>query len=130
MLYSKRRKNLGGGRMKRSNRRSYGLKRYKKYGGSSGSSWMPHPDDLPNSHQEYKCEKNDLIDSLDKLRIKLEHPGVILNKETYESVQNALKTIGIGFQQGRGAYTENDYANAIEGYKAFKYCFDKKISDQ
>jgi len=34
MLYSKRRKNLGGGRKKRSNRRSYGLKRYNKYGGN------------------------------------------------------------------------------------------------
>jgi spore coat protein CotF len=34
MLCSKRRKNLGGGRRKRSNRRSYGLKRYNKYGGN------------------------------------------------------------------------------------------------
>ena len=123
MLYSKRRKNLGGGRMKRSNRRSYGLKRYNKYGGNSG---IPHPDDLPITPEEYKCEKIDLINSLDKLRIKLEDPDVILNKETYKRVRNTLKTIGIGYLRRSGAYTDKDYANAIEGYKAFKYCFDKK----
>ena len=35
MLYSKRRKNLGGGRRKRSNRRSYGSKRLRMIGGAS-----------------------------------------------------------------------------------------------
>ena len=66
MLYSKRRKNLGGGRRKRSNRRSYGSKRLRMIGGTSGQQagftghsmeYEPCPikESPPNfdSHEEY-----------------------------------------------------------------------------
>ena len=58
MLYSKRRKNLGGGRRKRSNRRSYGLKRYNKYGGDLKTPIVYTQETIQQQIEKYKNNKS------------------------------------------------------------------------
>ena len=87
MIYSKRRKNLGGGHTKRSNRKSYGLKRYSKNianisgyrqkGGTGVVNWV--------KQKLGELDKDTIIRKINK------YNEVIQNNESDETIKNKYK---------------------------------------